>query len=197
MGATLFKAVTGEMPLAAIDRSETIVHDGKDAYISVTKMTDGNYSDKFLAAIDHALAFKIQDRPQAIAEWQKEFGIIQDDIETVPVPESKTEDKGDVATVKIEQQSEETIQLSERAEEVTEKITLDDKTVPITPQVTTSFTGKRKLFIGGVAASLLIIIGMVFIIGDNEKTPVKKEPAVVVHELVPEVFEEHRKINKK
>jgi len=190
MGATLYKAVTGEMPLAAIDRSETIVHDGKDSYISVTKMTEGNYSDRFLSAIDHALAFKIQDRPQTIAAWQNEFDISQDDIETTPVTESKMEDKGDVATVKIEQQAEETIQLSEAVEEATKKIASDDKTVPITPQGTTSSTGNRKLLIGGVAASLLIIIGMVFLISDDDKTPVKKEPAVVVHELLPEVIEE-------
>ena len=189
MGATLYKAVTGEMPLAAIDRSETIVHDEKDAYLSITKMTEGNYSDKFLIAIDHALAFKIQDRPQTIAEWQKEFGVSQDDIETVPVPESKTEDKDDVATVKIEQQAEETIQLSEGMVETTEKIASDDKTVPITPQGTTSSTGNRKLLIGGVAASLLIIIGVVFLFSDDDKTPVKKEPSAVVHELS-EVIEE-------
>ena len=165
IGATLYKAVTGEMPLASIDRSETIVHDEKDAYISVTKMVESNYSDKFLSAIDHALAFKTQDRPQTIAEWQIEFGITQDDIETIPVPQSKTEDKADVATVKIEQQ----------IEEKTEKVAAYEKTVPISPPGTTSSVDNRKLLIGAVAASVLIIIGAIFLVVNNDEIQVKKE----------------------
>ena len=74
LGATLYRAVTGVGPTDAMDRSEALLHTGKDTYIPASKIVQDNYSATFLAAIDHALLFKIDKRPQSIDEWRKELG---------------------------------------------------------------------------------------------------------------------------
>jgi serine/threonine protein kinase len=73
MGATLYHGVTGRAPLTAVDRSEGVIAGGGDGMQSARANTTGRYSPAFLAAIDHALAFRLEDRPQTIAAWREEF----------------------------------------------------------------------------------------------------------------------------
>ena len=87
-GATLYKIITGVAPTNAIDRSETLTHDGKDCYISLTTTKTGEYREQFLRAIDKALAFRAQDRPQTIEAWRVLFDFDEEDIETQPVPDT-------------------------------------------------------------------------------------------------------------
>ena len=123
LAATLYKAVTGKMPLAAVDRSETIVHDQKDCYIPVSKLAEGQYTGQFLAAIDHAMAFKADERPQDVVEWRTEFNITEDDIPTLPVPDSQVISDSAAATIKLDQTDEATtIKISSDQQEETEKI---------------------------------------------------------------------------
>lgn len=186
MGATLYKAVTGEMPLASIDRSETIVHDGKDAYISVKKMAVGEYSDRFLSAIDHALQFKTQDRPQNISQWQKELGITQDDIETVPVPESASVKSDDVATVKVDQQEQETFRVTESTEAKTQKIQSEARTIPVNSKDSgDSFWSYLKYIIGGAVAGLLIISTVIYFIFSSDKVHIKGTDKPVASKVAP------------
>ena len=96
MGATLYKAITGILPVAAVDRSETIVHDMKDEFEEVSKLAKGMYSEKFLAAIDHALAFKAQDRPQTIADWRNEFDFNKENMPAMEIPETPVEKTANV-----------------------------------------------------------------------------------------------------
>jgi len=120
LGATLYKATTGTMPLAAVDRNETIMHDKKDCYQSVSYLAKGLFSEKFLAAIDHAMAFKADGRPQDVVEWRAEFGILEDDILTLPVPNYQAI-SGTAPTVKLDQtQDTATIKITSEAEEETE-----------------------------------------------------------------------------
>jgi len=122
LGATLYKTVTGKMPLAAVDRSETIVHDNKDCYQPVSNLGEGRYTEKFLAAIDHAMAFKADERPQDVVEWRTEFGILEDDIPTMPVSNSQAI-SGSVVTFKLDQtQDAVTIKIASGLEDKTEKI---------------------------------------------------------------------------
>ena len=97
LAATVHKVITGSPPTNAIDRSETITHDGKDCYIPLAGIAQDRYSEKFLHALDHALAFKAQDRPQNIESWRQEFDVGEDDIETTPVSSAKYNE----STVKI------------------------------------------------------------------------------------------------
>lgn len=73
MGATLFRAMTGKSPADAVDRSEAISHGTADVLTRLTSVAAGRYSESFIRAVEHALAFRAQDRPQSIADWCREF----------------------------------------------------------------------------------------------------------------------------
>jgi len=90
LGATVYEAMTGNMPEAAVDRSLMISNEAGDNLIKTSLICKGKYSKKFLAAIDHSLAFGTEDRPQTIAEWREEFGIDQTRIDTLKLPASRT-----------------------------------------------------------------------------------------------------------
>ncbi|MCG8380556.1 MAG: SUMF1/EgtB/PvdO family nonheme iron enzyme, partial [Proteobacteria bacterium] len=91
LGATLYRAVIGVSPAEAMDRSEGLLHSERDSFIKASDLKPEGYSSELLAAIDHALAFKPEDRPQSIAAWQSEIeGVAHVDqagIETVVDPE--------------------------------------------------------------------------------------------------------------
>jgi serine/threonine protein kinase len=74
-GATLYRAVTGHSPLDAIRRSEGILREGKDAMVPAAHAARGRYSRRFLAAVDHALAFNVDQRPASVELWRQEFGL--------------------------------------------------------------------------------------------------------------------------
>ncbi len=88
LGATLYRAVTGIGPMDAMDRSEALLHTSKDIYVPASKIAHENYSEEFLAAIDHALVFKTDDRPQLISEWRKELDNGSIDIATASEAET-------------------------------------------------------------------------------------------------------------
>ena len=73
LGATLYRAATGVAPMAAVDRSKTILNNAGDFMPPVTDLVDDRFSSTFLEAIDHALAFREQERPQSIADWRRDF----------------------------------------------------------------------------------------------------------------------------
>ena len=70
LGATLYRAVTGRAPANAMDRSEALLHNARDCYMPLTEIKPEGYSPALLSAIDQALSFKHQDRPQTIADWR-------------------------------------------------------------------------------------------------------------------------------
>ncbi len=71
LGATLYRAVTGRKPPDAMSRANAYMGDVQDDYIPAANAVSGrsHYSPEFLSAIDAALNFKSQDRPQSIIEW--------------------------------------------------------------------------------------------------------------------------------
>ena len=70
LGATLYRACTGTAPIDAVSRSQGLLQDGGDPYQPATRIAGGRYSAAFLAAIDQALCFDEQDRPQSAAAWR-------------------------------------------------------------------------------------------------------------------------------
>ena len=78
LGATLYRAVTGQPPQDAVDRSRAILEAARDTMGDVGEIGQGRYSVRFLKAIDHALKFRQKDRPQTVAEWRREFGVVPD-----------------------------------------------------------------------------------------------------------------------
>lgn len=84
LGATLYRAVTGLVPPSAIDRSEALSEGKEDYMTNAGELVREPYSQQFLAAIDHALAFRIEERPQSISTWRMEFGLDGNDMDTQP-----------------------------------------------------------------------------------------------------------------
>jgi serine/threonine protein kinase len=73
LGATFYRAISGIAPLDAIARSKGILGSTQELLVPAAAVGHGRYSGRFLAAIDHALAFAEKDRPQSIAEWRREI----------------------------------------------------------------------------------------------------------------------------
>lgn len=73
LGATLYRAMSGQPPPDAVERSHALAQQESDTYQPAELAFRADYSPGFVAAIDHALRFRIQDRPQSIAQWRREF----------------------------------------------------------------------------------------------------------------------------
>lgn len=67
-GATMYRAIAGVPPADAIDRSSAISLVGRDTYVPAIEIGEGRYSRSLLEAIDRAMQFRRQDRPQSITE---------------------------------------------------------------------------------------------------------------------------------
>lgn len=70
LGATMYRSISGIPPCDAIDRSSAISITSRDTYVPAVEIGKGEYSETLLKAIDMAMQFKRQDRPQSITEWQ-------------------------------------------------------------------------------------------------------------------------------
>ena len=73
LGATLYRSVVGRSPAEAMDRSEALLHTSRDSFVGAAEIAPEGYSTEFLRAIDHALAFKAEERPQSLSEWREEL----------------------------------------------------------------------------------------------------------------------------
>jgi len=79
LGATLYRAVTGKGPVDALTRAGAILKGHKDVLVPAAMAAGDRYSANFLHAIDRALAFQPEARPQTIAEWRVMFEQKNDD----------------------------------------------------------------------------------------------------------------------
>ncbi len=70
LGATLYYAISGQTPMSPISRLAALVKKSPDPLVSASEVGAGHYSKRFLAAIDWALGFRIEDRPQNLSEWR-------------------------------------------------------------------------------------------------------------------------------
>jgi len=67
LGATLYRAVTGNTPPEAADRMVD------DDYVPAGQAARGEYRESYLTAIDYSLAPRYKDRPQTLDEWGEEL----------------------------------------------------------------------------------------------------------------------------
>ena len=170
LGATLYRAVTGVSPTDAMDRSEALLHTSKDVYIPASKIAQDNYSGTFLAAIDHAMLFKTDERPQSINEWRTEIetgidntGISSDtEAETVAIPHATAH---------------EVIQVSE------------EKTVLLDSEENSEVKSKKKprLWLGrvikGTAILFVILLVLAALNDDEQKDAVESETSSIAPNL--------------
>ncbi|MBF0461519.1 MAG: protein kinase [Magnetococcales bacterium] len=73
MGAVMYWAVTDLKPLSAATRATAILSQEPDPMPPVAQVAKGQYSERVLRAIDHAIKISANDRPQSIAEWREEM----------------------------------------------------------------------------------------------------------------------------
>lgn len=66
-GATLYRAISGQRPIEATERSL------RDDLVPTATIGAGRYRDRFLRAIDAALRLPVDARPQTIAQWRNEL----------------------------------------------------------------------------------------------------------------------------
>jgi len=77
--AVVYYCITGKAPIPAVARMM------RDTMVPAREAGRGAYDDAFLAAIDHALAVRIEDRTQSIAQFREELGIEPDAAENFTV----------------------------------------------------------------------------------------------------------------
>lgn len=70
LGATLYRAITERPPARAFERSSTIADQRPDPYHELSTQAYPDYSARFLAAVNEALAFSPQYRPQSTDAWR-------------------------------------------------------------------------------------------------------------------------------
>ena len=87
LGAVLYRAVAGVAPLDAIERSRGLLGSARDVMMPASVAGQGRYSESFLRAIDHALAFNEKDRPQSIESWDMELQQVTPAAIPVPAPQ--------------------------------------------------------------------------------------------------------------
>lgn len=90
LGATVFKSMVGKPPVDALRRSTYLITQEKDPIESLRDLFVGKYDYKFLRAIDNALEFKPNDRPQSIDDFVRAL-----DLEaTGPVSDNRSSTSG-------------------------------------------------------------------------------------------------------
>ena len=73
LGATLYRAIAGVVPLDSLERYNGVSYVSHDQLQPAREIGAGRYSASLLRAIDHALSLRIKQRPQSIEEWLKDF----------------------------------------------------------------------------------------------------------------------------
>ncbi len=87
LGATLYFLITGRLPQDALRRGSDLYDSGIDSYEPLTQIAAGKYSENFLLAIDNALMFRIQERPENLLIWR---AMLLGETTPNPLPESMT-----------------------------------------------------------------------------------------------------------
>lgn len=73
LGATLYKAITGQTPIDAAARLNDLNNDDPDPLPSLVSLQPAGFSQEFLQAIDQALSTKQKERPASIEEWKQQL----------------------------------------------------------------------------------------------------------------------------
>lgn len=73
LGATLYRVINGEGPVDALTRVNSVLDKSPDPLKPAAEVGAGQYSEQFLEAIDAAMRFDGQDRPQDVAAWRAMF----------------------------------------------------------------------------------------------------------------------------
>ena len=126
LGATIYYAMQNVRIVAAQERASAMMLKTDDPYQSVVSQLKGRYTAHFLAAIDHALAFHPDKRPQNVSDWNSELlGSIRSD-----------EDKTAILSAgKFSNNLEDTTLVASTVASTTQRIAPTKISAPIPPRV--------------------------------------------------------------
>ncbi len=97
LAASLYRAITGNPPIDAIERSRGILGSTRDMLVPALVAGHGRYGGAFLAAVDHALMFNEHERPSSAIAWAEELR----GQATVPLLGSSSRDLPPAAVVEV------------------------------------------------------------------------------------------------
>lgn len=87
VAAVIYKMITGKVPPSAQTRSYQLLSEGDDPFQPLQTLKLSGYDEKFLRAVDRALAVNAKDRPQNVQEFQSDIaGLLT--IKKKPVKDS-------------------------------------------------------------------------------------------------------------
>ncbi len=78
LGATLYRCVMGKAPIDALDRLASIQAQEPDPLLPLILEKPQKYGTEILSCIDWMLSFKIENRPQSVAEIIHRFKAVRD-----------------------------------------------------------------------------------------------------------------------
>ena len=93
LGATLYYAISGETPIGPTGRLAALIHKSPDPLQPAIEVGHGRYSESFLDAIDWALCFKPDQRPQDLSQWRQALGKEEQLNETPLQPQAPDPEK--------------------------------------------------------------------------------------------------------
>ena len=70
LGATIYRGMSGKSPVDALARANAKLEGSRDILEPAVELGKGKFSHRFLEAIDKALCFSPEERPQSITEWR-------------------------------------------------------------------------------------------------------------------------------
>ncbi|NIM27643.1 MAG: protein kinase [Gammaproteobacteria bacterium] len=73
LGATIYRGMSGKSPVDALARANAKLENNRDILEPAVDLGRDKFSHRFLEAIDRALCFTPEERPQSIAEWRAMF----------------------------------------------------------------------------------------------------------------------------
>lgn len=71
LGATLYRAITGEAPVDATFRNRSSGEEAIQEIVDILDKHNDKYSPFFLRAVEHAIRTNHKERPQTVAEWRQ------------------------------------------------------------------------------------------------------------------------------
>ena len=71
LGATMYRAITGEAPIDATFRNRSSGEEAIQEIVDILDEHSDKYSPFLLRAVEHAIRTNHKERPQTVAEWRK------------------------------------------------------------------------------------------------------------------------------
>ncbi len=169
LGASLFFGLVHELPVESLTRGSSMLSTGIDSYKPLSIMLAGQYSASFLRAIDHALLFHANERPQDVLVWADMLSG-KKDVPVLPasMPKKMLPAENPDATVVIRKPNTESITQGVTSKE---KPSADFQGQPVSP----STRWKPMLLI----TIVVIVAGAIMLMQGQEKTQLPPPEKIV------------------